>query len=113
LEAIINTVLIKVFEETEQGDNEKASSKTENDENAWKSKSSKRKKEKTKNIDPGFVKLLNNYHKAIWAAKYNSVLIRENEVDVVEVCEMASLLILLILIDFHKSIKSNWKCRRL
>ena len=50
LEARINTVLNTVLEETDQGENEKASSNKENDENAGKSKSSRRKEEKTKNI---------------------------------------------------------------
>ena len=60
----------------EQVENEKASSKTENEENAGKSKSSKRKKENTKKIAPGFVNFFYNYHKAIWALEYNSSIIR-------------------------------------
>jgi hypothetical protein len=62
-------------------------------------------KEKIKKIDPGCVNSFYNYHKAIWAAKYNSVLIRENEDDEVEVCEEVSLLILIIFIYLHKSIE--------
>jgi len=98
-----------VREDTEQGENEKASSKIENEKNAGKSKLSKRKKEKTKHIDPGLVTFLNNYHKAIWAAIYYSVLIHENEDDQVEVCEEVSLLILIISIYLHKSIKTKNK----
>jgi len=65
LEARINTVFLTMLEETEKGENEKASIKTENEENLGKSKSSKGEKEKTNKIDPGFVTSLNNYHKAI------------------------------------------------
>ena len=56
---------------------------------------------------------MNNYPKAIWAEKCNSVLTRENEDDEVEVCEEMSLHILLILFDVYKLIESNWICLRL
>ncbi len=48
-------------------------------------------------IDLVFVTFFYKYHKAIWAAKYNSVLIRENEDYEVEVCDDVSLLFLTIL----------------
>ena len=53
LEARINAVFSTVPEETEEGENEKASSKKENTENAEKSKPYERMKEKTKKIDTG------------------------------------------------------------
>ncbi len=106
-EARINTVLNTILGKTEQGENEKASSKKENESNAGKSKPSKIKKEKTKKIYPGFVTFLYNYHKAFWAAKYSSVLIRENEDDEIEVCEEVSLLILIFFIYLHKSTKTK------
>ena len=37
------------------------------------------------------MKFLNNYPKAIWAAKYNFILVPENVDDAVEVCEEQSL----------------------
>ena len=50
---------------------------------------------------------LNNYHKAIWAAKYDSILVRKNEDDEVEVCEdvlwsiLNSILVLCICISIY------------
>jgi len=60
-------------------------------ENAVKAKASKRRKEKTKNIDLGSVIVLNNYHNVIWVAKNSSKQVRKNEDDEVEVCEEVSL----------------------